>query len=96
VSGTRPETIYRFVYAHKCLGMMDNLDNEVDVLTTIRVSKSGTFSYKGKGTLLGKPSRLIPVSFVGKFISATRATAKLSITYKSCRSVNLKLRYPDT
>ncbi len=94
VSGTNPETIFRFVYAHKCLGMTDNLDNEVDVLTLIPISKSGTFSYKGKGTLLGKPSRLIPVTISGKFMSNKLAKVKLAITYKSCKPVTLTLRYP--
>src|SRR4029079_18986986 len=29
VSGTNPESIFRFVYAHKCLGTANNLANEV-------------------------------------------------------------------
>jgi hypothetical protein len=78
------------------MGMTDGLDNEVDVLTTIPVGKSGTFSYRGKGTLVGNPSRSIPLKISGKFVSAKLAKVKLSITYKSCRPVELTLRYPGT
>jgi hypothetical protein len=96
VSGTNPESIFRFVYAQKCMGMIDNLDNEVDVLTPIPVSKSGTFSYKGKGSIVGNPPRLIPVTISGKFVSTELAKVKLTIAYKSCRPVSLTLRYPGT
>jgi hypothetical protein len=79
--------------------MTDNLANEVDVLASIPVNKNGTFSFKGKGTLLGDPalgsrSHSLPVTISGRFVTPELATVKLAITYKGCRPVNLTLRYP--
>ena len=96
VSGTNPESIFRFVYAHKCLGVANNLANEVDVLTSIPVDKTGAFTFKGKGTLIGLRSKSIPLSISGKFVTSKLAKVNLVIKYRSCKPVKLTLRYPGT
>jgi hypothetical protein len=96
VSGTNPESIYRFVYAHKCLGIANNLSNEVDVSTSIPVDKSGAFKFKGNGTLIGIRPKSIPLSISGTFVTPVLAKITLAIKYRNCKPVKLTLRYPGT
>jgi hypothetical protein len=96
VSGTVPEMIFRFVYAHKCLGMSNGLANEVDVLTSIPVDKAGSFKFAGKGTLIGNPPKSIPLRLSGAFVTSKLAKLNLVISYRSCKPVKLTLRYPGT
>src|SRR5581483_9447875 len=88
VSGGRTSVVYGLTDSERCLGASYGLFNELGIDASMPVSRSGTFSYRGKARVIGLRRFSVPVRLSGRFVTPTLAKVAVTISYKRCKTVH--------